>query len=171
MIKQHKDLEQLYGSISLHSTVNDAPKQESPTELSLPEYILTLKLDLEYWTWPGNDAPPPKVHHPHEGLGTSPNLYNDATISKLESMICLKSFNYFILLCGPKACPKYKPMLITLIIPPPPTTTTPTQMTSIRSQRNMALLDTPSTQSTLLSDRVIFPSFRAHLQCTVCRVN
>ena len=26
-------------------------------------------------------------------------------------MMCLKSFIYFIFLCGPKACPKYKPML------------------------------------------------------------
>ena len=78
MIKQHKDLEQLDGNISLNSTVNDAKKQENPTEPSLPEDILTLNLDLEYWTWPRNEAPPPKVHHPHEGLGTSSNLYTDA---------------------------------------------------------------------------------------------
>ena len=46
MIKQHKDLKQLDGNISLHSTVNDVQKQENPTELSLPEDILTLKLDF-----------------------------------------------------------------------------------------------------------------------------
>ena len=68
MIKQHKDLEQIDVNISLNSTVIDVQK------LKIPEDILTLKLDLEYWTWPRNEAPPPKVHHPHEGLGTSPNL-------------------------------------------------------------------------------------------------
>ena len=29
MIKQHKDLKQLYGNISLHSTFNDAQKQKN----------------------------------------------------------------------------------------------------------------------------------------------
>ena len=72
MIKQHKDLEQIDVNISLNSTVIDVQK------LKIPEDILTLKLDLEYWTWPRNEAPPPKVHHPHEGLGTSPNLYTNA---------------------------------------------------------------------------------------------
>ena len=29
--------------------------------------------------------------------------------------MCLKSLNYFIYLCGPKACPKYKPMLLAVL--------------------------------------------------------
>ena len=78
MTRQHKDLEQLDGNISLNSTIADAKKKEMPPEQTLTEDVLTLKLDLEYWTWPQNKAPPPKVHHPQEGLGTSPNLYTDA---------------------------------------------------------------------------------------------
>ena len=78
MIRQHKELEQLDGNISLNSTVVDVQKQEMPAEQNLTEDILTLKLDLEYWTWPRGKAPPSKVHHPQEGLGTSPNLYTDA---------------------------------------------------------------------------------------------
>ena len=77
-IRQHKDLEQLNGYISLNSTAVDIQKQEMSTEPTLAEEILTLKLDLEYWTWPRNKAPPPKLHHPQEGLGTSPRLYTDA---------------------------------------------------------------------------------------------
>ena len=78
MIRQHKELEQLDGNISLNSTVVDVQKQEMPAEQNLAEDILTLKLDLEYWTWPRGKAPPSKVHHSQEGLGTSPNLYTDA---------------------------------------------------------------------------------------------
>ena len=48
MIKQHKDLEQLVGNISLNSTVLDAQKQEMPTEPPVIEDILTLKLNLKY---------------------------------------------------------------------------------------------------------------------------
>ena len=77
-IRQHKDLEQLNGYISLNSTAVDIQKQEMSTEPTLAEEILTLKLDLEYWTWPRNKAPPPKLHHPQKGLGTSPRLYTDA---------------------------------------------------------------------------------------------
>ena len=78
MTRQHKDLEQLDGNISLNSTIVDAQKQKMPPEQTLTEDVLTLKLDLEYWTWPRNKPPPPKVHHPQEGLGISPNLYTDA---------------------------------------------------------------------------------------------
>ena len=78
MIRQHKDLEQLDGNMSLNSTVIDDLKQEMPAKPTITEDILTLKLDLEYWTWPRGQAPPSKVHHPQEGLGTSPNLYTDA---------------------------------------------------------------------------------------------
>ena len=53
-------------------------KGTSPEGETLNEEILMLKLDLEYWTWPQNKPPPPKVHHPLEGLGISPNLYTDA---------------------------------------------------------------------------------------------
>ena len=58
--------------------VTNLCKQKVPPEQTLTEDVLTLKFDLEYWTWPKNKAPPLKVHHPQEGLGTSPNLYTDA---------------------------------------------------------------------------------------------
>ena len=67
MTRQHKDLEQLDGNISLNSTVFDAKKQEMIFEQTPTEDVLTLKLDPEYWTWPQNKAPPTKVHHPQEG--------------------------------------------------------------------------------------------------------
>ena len=67
MTRQHKDLEQLDGNISLNSTVVDAQKKEMPAKPTLTEDILTLKFDLEYWTWPQGKVPPPKVHHPQEG--------------------------------------------------------------------------------------------------------
>ena len=51
---------------------------KDPEEETLAEDIFILKLDIEYWTWPPNKAPPPKVHHPKKGLGTSPNLYGGA---------------------------------------------------------------------------------------------
>ena len=79
MIRQHKDLEQLDCNISLNSTVVDVQKQEMPAEQTLTEDILTLKLDLEYWTGPRGKAPPSTVHHPQEGLGTSPNLHTNAS--------------------------------------------------------------------------------------------
>ena len=78
MISQQRDLEQVDGNISLNSANVDAHEQEKPTEPTLAEDVLTLKFDLEYWTWPGNKAPPSKVHHQHKGLGTSANLYTDA---------------------------------------------------------------------------------------------
>ena len=52
MIRQHKDLEQLDGNMSLNSTVIDDLKHEIPAKPTITEDILTLKLDLEYWTWP-----------------------------------------------------------------------------------------------------------------------
>ena len=48
MTRQHKDLEQLDGNISLNSTIADAKKKEMPPEQTLTEDVLTLKLDLEY---------------------------------------------------------------------------------------------------------------------------
>ena len=77
MIRQHKDLEELDGNISLNLANVDAQKQEMPIIPILAEDILTLQLDLEYWTWPRNKAPPSKVQHIQEGIGTSPNLYTD----------------------------------------------------------------------------------------------
>ena len=56
MTRQHKDLKQLDGNISLNSTVFDAQEQEMPAEPTITEDILTLKLD-------------------QEGLRTSPNLH------------------------------------------------------------------------------------------------
>ena len=50
--RQHKDLEQLDGNMSLNSTVVEDLKQEMQAKLILTEDILTIKLDLEYWTWP-----------------------------------------------------------------------------------------------------------------------
>ena len=78
MINQHKDLEQLDGNISLNSTNVNAHEPEKPTEPTLAEDVLTLHLDIEYWTYPRKKAPPSKVHHPHVGLGTSPYFYTDA---------------------------------------------------------------------------------------------
>ena len=66
------------GQASKNSTNVDAHEKEKPTVPTHAEDVLTLKLDLEYWKWPRNKALPPKVHHPHEGLGTSNNLYTDA---------------------------------------------------------------------------------------------
>jgi hypothetical protein len=79
MNRQHNYLEQLDGNMSLNSTVIEDLKQEMPAKPILTEDILTLKLDLEYWTWHQGKAPPSKVHHPQEGLGTSPNLSTDAS--------------------------------------------------------------------------------------------
>ena len=59
MISQQKDLEQLDGNISLNSANFDVREQEKPTEPTLAEDVLTLRLDLEYWTLPQNKAPPP----------------------------------------------------------------------------------------------------------------
>ena len=64
--------------IDVEVTELNTDKDSSPEEVTLKEDILMLKLDHEYWTWPRNKAPPPKVHHPQEGLGSSPNLYTDA---------------------------------------------------------------------------------------------
>ena len=64
--------------IDVEVTELNTDKDSSPEEETLKEDILMLKLDHEYWTWPRNKAPPPKVHHPQEGLGSSPNLYTDA---------------------------------------------------------------------------------------------
>ena len=48
--RQHKDLEQLDGNISLtNPTYDDSQKPELPTETA--EDVMTLKLDIEYWTW------------------------------------------------------------------------------------------------------------------------
>ena len=84
-LKSHKQIhhsETISGLIVIRNidkeTNVDAQKQEMPPEQAVTEDVLTLKLDLEYWTWPKHKAPPPKVHHPQEGLGTSPNLYTDA---------------------------------------------------------------------------------------------
>ena len=55
---------------------DDVQKPEIPTDHA--EDIMTLKLDIEYWTWPRGQVPPPKVHHPQEGVGTSPRLYTNA---------------------------------------------------------------------------------------------
>ena len=52
IVKCIKDLEQLDGNMSLNSTVVKDLKQEMPAKPILTEDILTLKLDLEYWTWP-----------------------------------------------------------------------------------------------------------------------
>ena len=62
----------------MNSTNVDAHEQEKPTVPTLAEDVLTLNLDLKYWTWPKNKVSPPKVYHPHECLGTSPNFYTDA---------------------------------------------------------------------------------------------
>ena len=75
--RQHKDLEQLDGNISLmNPTYDDSQKPELPTEIA--EDVMTLKLDIEYWTWPRGKVPPPKVHHPQEGVVTLPRIYTDA---------------------------------------------------------------------------------------------
>ena len=101
------------GNISVNSTIVDAQKQEVHTE-----DVLNLKLDLECWTWSRNKAPPQKVHHPQEGLGTSPSLYTNALgfdqiryNFKTGVQDVFKSFNYSIYLCWPKVCPKIKPGL------------------------------------------------------------
>ena len=31
-------------------------------------------MEAQYWTWPQNEPPPPKVNHPQEGLRVSPRL-------------------------------------------------------------------------------------------------
>ena len=59
-------------------TVLITDKDTSPDGETLNEGIFMLKPELEYWTWPRNKSPPPKVHHPQDGLGISPNLYTDA---------------------------------------------------------------------------------------------
>ena len=78
MNTQHKDLEQVDDNMPLNSTVVKDLKQDIPAKPILTEDILTLKLDLQYWIWPRDKAPPSKVYHPQEGLGTSSNLYTDA---------------------------------------------------------------------------------------------
>ena len=88
-----------------------------PAEPTLTENILTLKLDIEYWTWPRGKAPPSKVNHPQEGIGTSSNLYTDAlgfdqiSYKFKTGVIDVFEITFFIYLCGTKACLKYKPVL------------------------------------------------------------
>ena len=77
MIRQHKNLEQLDGNIFLNSAVVDSQQQEMPAEPTITEDILTLKFDIQYWTWPQGKAPLSKVHQPQQGIGISPNLYTD----------------------------------------------------------------------------------------------
>ena len=59
----------------MNPTDDDAQKPEIPTELT--ENIMTLKLDIQYWTWPRGKVPQPKVHHSQKGVGTLPRLYTD----------------------------------------------------------------------------------------------
>ena len=73
MSRQQKDLEQLDGNIFMNSTIVDAQKQEVQNE-----DVLNLKSGPECWTWSRNEALPQKVHHPQEGLGSSPRPYTDA---------------------------------------------------------------------------------------------
>ena len=73
MSRRHKDLEQLDGNIFMNSTIVDAQKQEVQNE-----DVLNLKSGPECWTWSRNEALPQKVHHPQEGLGSSPRPYTDA---------------------------------------------------------------------------------------------
>ena len=73
--RQHKDLEQLDGNISLmNPTYDDSQKPELPTEIA--EDVLTLKLDIEYLT---KSTPPTGGHwniakNIHRYFGIWPDL-------------------------------------------------------------------------------------------------